>query len=197
MLFFLGMGTSSCWASTTYNAATAFEGGWTTHSNPNGVWSYGYSPGGFAGPVTLFDSTQQPGLNGPNTQFWFASSFNVLVPSAEYNDGPAYNNGNVDFLKDEFLLVASYPFAALVFAAPVNGTYTIAAKFRGAQVGIGVIVGVVANNRLLFNSSVTSLNQIVPFNGKVTLNAGQTIVFTAGPGGGTQNTGLSAIVTGP
>jgi hypothetical protein len=54
-------------ASNTYDAATNFEQGWTVgctaHSNPNGVWSYGYSSG-FTNPITLYDKTAQGVSNG-------------------------------------------------------------------------------------------------------------------------------------
>jgi hypothetical protein len=62
---------SNAGAQTTFDPAADFEGGWTTNSNPNGVWSYRYSPG-IAGPVTLYDYTQAgvwggPGSGAPNT----------------------------------------------------------------------------------------------------------------------------------
>ena len=74
--------------------------------------------------------------------------------------------------------------------------YSILCSFRGAQYGIGTLVGVVANGTVLFSSTVTAQGQIVPFNTEVILAAGQTVVFSVGPGGGDQNTGLSATITG-
>ena len=53
----------------TYDVAAAFEQGWVNKSNPNGVWSYGYSSG-FSAPVTLYTQTVQNGVNGPNAQYW-------------------------------------------------------------------------------------------------------------------------------
>ena len=52
-----------------------------------------------------------------------------------------------------------------------------------------------SNGEVLFNSSVTAEGQTVPFNTDVSLKAGNTVVFSAGPDGGLQNTGLSATVT--
>jgi hypothetical protein len=68
-------------------------------------------------------------------------------------------------------------------------------NFRGAQYGIGTVVGVVANDDVLFSSSVTSVGQIVPFHIEVSLTAGDTVVFSVGPDGGLQNTGLGATIT--
>jgi len=196
ILFFLAIATNSCWANS-YDVAATFEQGWTTPSNPNGVWSYGYSSG-FTSPITLYDQTVQNGVNGPNAQYWLSPAVDVgTSPAAEFNHGPAFNDGNVNFLPNEFVLVAGIggQYSDLVFTAPANGTYSIVSSFRGAQYGIGTVVGVVANGSVLFSSSVTSVGQLVPFNTTVSLNAGNTLVFSVGPGGGLQNTGLSATIT--
>lgn len=190
MLPSLGMAQS-------YSAAAAFEQGWKAQTNPNGVWSYGYSSS-FTGPVTLYDLTVQNGINGPNAQYWLSSSVDDRdSPSAEYNHGPAYDDGNVNFLKHEFLLVSGIDgeYSDLIFTAPADGTYRLACRFRGAQYGIGTVVAVVANGSVLFSSSVTSVGQLVPFRTKVTLEAGNTVIFSVGPGGGLQNTGVKAIMT--
>lgn len=47
------------------------------------------------------------GVNGPNAQYWLSSTVNCdTSPAAEYNNGPAYNDGNVNFLANQFVLVA-------------------------------------------------------------------------------------------
>jgi hypothetical protein len=183
----------------TYNPATSFERGWTTRSNPDGAWSYGYS-GGFAKPITLYDKTVQNGINGKNAQYWLSSLVDTgTSPAAEYNNGPAYNDGNIDFLANEFLLVAGIrsQYSDLIFTAPVGGEYSIAGNFRGAQYGVGTVVAIVASGKVVFSSSVTSVGQLVPFNMTLSLQAGTTVIFSAGPGSGTQNTGLSATITRP
>jgi hypothetical protein len=188
-----------------WSAAANFEKGWIAKTNPNGVWSYGYSSG-FTEPITLYNQTLQGTLDGPQTQAWLSPSVdNGDSPSAVYNNGPAYNNGNVDLLADEFVLVAGIggQYSDLVFTAPAAAAYSIVSKFRGAQINIGTVVGVVQNgkvngvpfSKLLFSSKVTSLGQLVPFNTEVSLKAGETLVFSVGPGGGWQNTGLSATIT--
>lgn len=195
-LFFFAIAVSGCWAQS-YDPAADFEQGFINETNPNGVWSYGYSSS-FTTPITLYDQTQQPGINGPNAQFWISSSINYgESPSAEYNDGPAYDDGNIDFLANEFLLVSGIAgqYSNLVFTAPVAGTYSITGSFRGCQYGIGVVVGIVVNGNVIFSSPVGSEGQIVPFGTVVTLTAGQTVVFSVGPNGGLQNTGLAATIS--
>jgi hypothetical protein len=188
-------------ASITYDAAASFEQGWTAHSNPNGVWSYGYSSG-FTNPVTLYTQTAQSVFNGPNAQLWVSPSVNNREsPAAEFNNGPAYagGSGNVDFLANQFVLVAGIggQYSDLIFTAPADGTYSVVSSFRGDQAGVGTVVGVVVNGSVVFNSSVTAKGQTVPYATTVSLKAGNTVVFSVGPGSGSQNTGLSATITGP
>lgn len=182
-----------------YDPATSFEKGWTGRSNPNGVWSYGYSTG-FTSPVTLYDKTAQNGVNGPNAQYWLSLASHVDVsPAAEYNRGPAYDDGNVGFLADELVLVAGTggQYSDLIFTAPASGEYSIVGNFRGAQYGVGTNVGIVANGAVVFSSAVTSFGQLVPFNLALNLAAGNRVVFSVGPGKGFQNTGVSATITRP
>ena len=180
-----------------YDPANSFENGWSSQRNPNGVWSYGYSSS-FPNPVTLYDKTTQNGVNGPNAQYWLSSASHVdISPAAEYNRGPAYDDGNVGFLANEFLLVAgtSGQYSDLIFTAPVSSEYSIAGNFRGAQYGVGTAVAIVANETVAFGSRVSSFGQLVPFNIRLNLSAGSKLVFSVGPGNGYQNTGLSAAIT--
>src|SRR5258708_849446 len=155
-----------------YNPASSFEKGWKAQHNPNGVWSYGYSSS-FTSSITLYDQTVQNGINGPNAQYWLSPPVDIEnSPSAEYNHGLAYNDGNVNFLANEFLLVSGMggQYSDLVFSVPAGGTYFIVSKFRGAQNGVGTVVAVVANGTVVFNSSVTSVGQIVKFKTTLSLN---------------------------
>jgi hypothetical protein len=181
-------------AANVYDAATDFPAGYNAQTNPNGVWSYGYSTG-FTNPITLEDLTAQNGVNGVNARYWLSSQINLgTSPSAEYNNGRAFDEGNVNFLPDEFILVAGVggQYSNLIFMAPSDGTYSLVSSFRGDQYGIGTVVAVVSNGMVLFNGTVTAEGQTVPFNTDITLNAGDTVVFSVGPGGGLQNTGVSA-----
>jgi len=183
-----------------YQPAASFEKGWASRRNPNGVWSYGYSSG-FTNLITIYDKAVQNGINGPNAQYWLSSSPNTAgtSPAAEYNNGPALDDGNIDFLPNEFLLVAGIrgQYSDLIFTAPAEAEYSIAGRFRGAQYGVGTVVGIVAAGKVVFRSSVTSADQLVPFNMTLSLQAGSTVIFSVGPGSGTQNTGLSATITRP
>jgi hypothetical protein len=195
-LFLFAIGVGSCCAQT-YNAAADFESGWTAQKNPNGVWSYGYSSG-FTSPVTLYGATVQNGVNGPNAQYWLAPSVDVLTsPAAEFNNGPAHDDGNINFLANEFVLVAGVGglYSDLVFTTPTDGIYSIASIFRGDQYNIGVVVGVVVGGSLQFSSAINGEGQIQSYDTSVFLKSGEQIVFSVGPKVKYQNTGLSAVIT--
>jgi len=148
ILSFLAAVTASCWAQS-WDVAAAFKEGWPSKSNPYGVWSYGYSSG-FTAPVTLYDRAEQNGVNGPNAQFWFSSAVDIAnSPSAEFNNGPAYDEGNIHLSANEFVLVTgnNEHCSDVVFTAPIDGKYLVEGVFLGHQDGIGTVVGVVANGR--------------------------------------------------
>jgi hypothetical protein len=203
---FLRMGIQFCFAlavatngwSATYDPAASFEQGFLSKSNPNGVWSYGYSTS-FTGPVSSFTQTSQPSgaLGGTNTQAWTSGS---TAPAVIYNNGPAQialnNVYNFDILANQMVLVpGGGNNADLVFTAPQAGTYSVAGSFRGDASGVQAVVGVVANGNLLLSSGLNGEGQIVPFSYTVTLPAGSTIVFSAQ--GSFQITGLTVAITGP
>jgi hypothetical protein len=166
-------------------------------SNPNGVWSYG-SSAGFTAPMTLYNQTTQPGVHGANAQYWSSAPNVTATSSVQFNNGPAYNDGNVNIPANGLTLVwFGAQYSDLVFTAPAAGMYYVAGSFLGSQNNVGSVVGVVANGSVIFNSTVTSEGQTAPFNATVSMTAGGTMVFSAGPGGGNQNTGLSLAIIGP
>ena len=194
---FLAAVTAGCWGQS-WDVAAAFKEGWPTKSNPYGVWSYGYSAG-FTAPVTLYDRAEQNGVNGPNAQFWFSSAVDLAnSPSAEFNNGQAYDEGHIHLSPNEFALVTGDggQYSDVIFTAPIDGKYLVEGSFLGHQDSVGAVVGVVANGKVLFRSSIKSNGQVVPFEKVALLKAGGTVVFSVGPGsapgGGRQNTGLTA-----
>ena len=131
-------------------------------------------------------------------KLWLTQSINVGdSPSVLYNNGSAFNDGNVAAAANQILLVAGIQgqYADLIFTAPAAGTYSLVGSFTGDQVNIGDFVGIVSNGSVVFNSTVTSEGQIVAFNNNVTLAPGNTVVFSVGPDAGLQNVGLNLTVS--
>jgi hypothetical protein len=203
MLFCFGFAVATNgWAATTYDPAASFEQGYLSHSNPNGVWSYGVSASP-TGPVSLYTQTLQNGFIGPNEQYWSSLPF-VTTPLVGFNNGPAISSAGADILANEIFLIpySSNPNAQnsnVVFTAPSAGTYSVVGSFRGDQINptTGVVVGVVANGILLLSSGISADGQIVPFNYTVSLSAGNTVVFSVVGAPNAQTTGLSVAITGP
>jgi hypothetical protein len=191
-------GGASSASTLTFDPANDFEAGWVANSNPNGVWSYGYSTT-LTGPVTLY-TAQVPGGDSPNQQMWISPAVNCCIasPSVGFNNGPAFDDGNVAQAANEILLVASGGqnlVTELIFTAPVGGIYSLTSSFIGDQRGIGVGVDVLLNGSVLFSSTVTSFGQVVPFNTNVALALGDTLTFAVVQGTGSQNTGLDVNLT--
>jgi len=156
----------------TYDPATDFASGWTSATNPNATWSYGYSAT-LSGPVVLYTG-RVTGPDSPNELFWISPLNNCCAasPAVGINNGPAFNDGNVALDADQIDLVASVSqnlVTDLVFTAPSSGTYSLTSAFIGAQYGIGVSVAVLKNASLLFSSSVTAFGQVAPFDASLSL----------------------------
>ena len=81
-------------------------------------------------------------------------------------------------------------YSDLVFTAPSSGDYSIAGSFFDLQVDIDALVGIVTDGNVIFNSSVTPGNPNEPFDINLQLAAGNTVVFSVGPGGGLKTPAL-------
>jgi hypothetical protein len=183
-----------------FDPAAVFEAGFLSGSNPNGVWTYGYSST-LGGAVTLYTG-RVPGADSPNQQMWIAPAVNCCVasPSVGFNNGPAFDDGNVAQAANQIDMVSSVfqnLVTNLIFTAPLSGTYSLTSSFIGDQRGIGVGVDVLHNSTVLFSSSVNSFGQVVPFNTSFFLATGDTVTFAVTQGSGTQNTGFNANLTIP
>ena len=187
-----------CQADTVYDAAGSFMQGYRLNQNPNGAWSYGFSNAS-GGAFSLFTDTASPGVNGPQARYFYSPSVDIRwSPTVEFNDGPAYADGNIDFLANQLVLVAGIggQYSNLIFTAPHTAIYSLLASFRGDQHGIGTKVGIFEGSSLAFVAAVSAFGQVVPYSAdNIALAAGQQIRIEVGPNGGLQNTGVDAIVT--
>jgi hypothetical protein len=186
--------TNASWAQT-YNPAKEYENGWKSGDNPNGVWSYGYSLG-FTSRITRYNGTLEE--NPPQLHDWYSTAvYDDFSPVAKFNDGPAINDGNNDFLAHEFILVAGVDgqhYSNLIFTAPATTSYSINCVFRGAQYNVGDVVGVISNKKVLFQSSITAVNETKKYKAQLALNQGETVIFSVGPDGGLQNVGVALTI---
>ena len=180
----------------TYDATSSYIAGWNAHSNPNGVWKYGYSTT-LTSTLNLYTTTATSGINGGNELFWYSPSIATgFDPSVAINNGPALDNGNINFLANELVLTGNpgtNGYSHVVFTAPSSSNYLITAGFRNDQHNTTTNGYFLANNSLLSSGSVSNVGDTVNYSGTISLLAGQTIDF-AENNPGFSNTGFSATI---
>ncbi|MGQ0634179.1 MAG: PEP-CTERM sorting domain-containing protein [Planctomycetaceae bacterium] len=183
-----------------YDANADFEAGWVAGTNPNGVWSYGWTPG-ISGALTLFTRNHIPNVNNDLEHMWDDPNNNLgFAPSVARNAGGDFDDGNVTFLAGALI---SHPgdgdvYSHVIWTAPQAGTYSLASTFFAQQNGINVDVHVLVNGVSVFDNDITSNGVSRDFDDVVTLSAGDTIDFAVGPNGDFNlhpgNTGLDATI---
>ncbi len=175
----------------TYDAASDFS----IVSNPNGVWSYGYSST-LGGELILYPDK---GINS-GLEYW-QKNISLGAPSVAYNP----TSITLDFGTPVYApkQVGSHPgpnnqISVIRFIAPVTGAYHIEASFVGIdEWGTTTDVHVLVNDVSIFNGSV---NGYGPASGTSTqfdleLNVNDRVDFAVGFGNGSfynDSTGVDA-----
>jgi hypothetical protein len=152
---------------------------WSTASNPNGDWSYGYV-GAAGSTVTTFGS----GWNSGAWQGWGGGWL-----QAYYNAGtsPIGNcSGDWCVLPGQLALHPSNGTwdAALVFTAPGNGNYAIDAAFTPVDRQISLIgLSVAVNSTVVWTDTLSYFSDVGAYQDTVSLLAGDTVQFVVDNGG--------------
>ena len=162
-----------------YSAAGDFSGS----SNPNGVWSYGWSTslgGNFI--LDTYESTSS--LNGLSA--WLGKpgpGGNAYAsPYIAYNGtaAPIALNVNTVYQPGQLAVVPGFTndYVVTRFTAPFAGAFSIAATFSGlSRLGDAVHVYILDNGTPIFNSSVFGSPSPTSYSGTTNLAAGDTIDF--------------------
>ena len=183
-------------AAQAYNAA----GDFSTSSNPNGAWSYGWSStlgsafnlssiatngyaGGLDGWLGTSDSSGTPYVLRNNTTHEVTNAVTVYQPG-QLAEHPG--------AQDQYSIVR--------WTAPFSGTFSIAATFSGlSSAGDSVDVHILHDGNSIFNSTVIGSPSPTSYSGLQSIIAGDTIDFAVGFGSNGQNnfddtTALSATI---
>jgi len=178
----------------TWDAASQFS----TTSNPNGVWDYGYttSLGGAITPYTVQESCG--GLQG-----WSATSSAPEIPWVLGNSTSSTQSCGTGQTPVGLLDMhpgANGEYSDVEFTAPEDGLYDISGFFEGIDpyppsVDVDVLVGGVS----VFAGEINSYLQPVSFSLSETLAAGTTIDFLVVADGRWtyDSTGFDATITDP
>lgn len=161
-------------ADTTYDLVTGFSSG----SNPNGVWSYDNNGSPF------LVSQGSSSVNGTGIPGWWTGQAvpNSLVIALN-NTGSTTVFSTVSVPSNTLWLDPESGNVSIVFAAPSAGTYTIDGAFLGIDsVGNSHPVEVLDDGTVVFSGTISSFGQSDPFDFTESLGAGDTISFYVGTG---------------
>ncbi len=189
-------------ASTSFNAATDFS----PTNNPNGAWSYGWSPT-LGSTFNLYSRN----WNYLNVDGWtYPTNSGALTPQVIHNGTP--NAVNIQDLFGTLILkpgqLAFYPsalgeFSVVRLTAPATGDYSLTADFSGVNfgfVGMNTDVHVLHNGISLFDGAVIGGGSITSLSTRlISVLTGDTIDFIVGWGSDSNyiadSTGLAATIS--
>jgi hypothetical protein len=172
----------------TYDARADFS----TTSNPNGVWSYGYASALGAGATPAAVTLYTTAVTGPTALHGWAATFcGDNTPGVYKNTGAstifygAGNTGNVGAGQLSLHPGCGNQFSVLRFTAPTTGftpgSYDLAASFRGADIGYRS-VRLFQNGTQLFETFLSS-GATDAYAGTRTLAAGDVVDLVVGTEG--------------
>ena len=175
-------------AVTIHDPVADYDAGWLAGTNPNGVWTYGWSSM-LTSSLTLYprNRTTTQDCGGSTYRAWDdpANSFG-FTPAIIKNIGPDCSNGNVDIPAGVMTLhfggLSGRDYSHIVFTAPFDAVYLLDVTFTGRQNSLNSDVHILANGSPLLSDLITGNLQTKSFAGTVFLTAGQTIDFAVGPG---------------
>jgi hypothetical protein len=161
-------------ANTVYNVVTGFS----SSSNPNGVWSYDYNGGAY------LNTQGYSNLNGTGLPGWWTGQ---AVPNsliiAQNITGSTFSSSTVTVPTGALWLDPESGNVSVVFTAPSAGTYTIAGDFFGVDsYENSHPVEILDDGAIVFSGTLSSYGQNDTFDFAETLAAGGTISFYVGTG---------------
>lgn len=173
----------------------------STNSNPNGLWSYGYSTT-LGGPMTLHASR---GFDA-GIEIWYTDLW-LNQPSVSHNPTAGWVTNNTGTIALQPGQLSFHPgpngeYGLIRFTAPTNGDYQIVAAFSGADThGTTTDVFLMQNGSPFFGGLVNGFGagSGPAFQTNLTLRAGDHLDFAVRYGSNQEfsydSTGLSAQIT--
>jgi hypothetical protein len=179
--------------------ASAFSaaGDFSSSSNPNGAWSYGWSTTlGSAFNLDSSNTTAYSGTSGLNG--WLSNLAPDGSPLVLQNGATnPVTTANSTFQPGQFALGPgqNLQYSILRWTAPSSGTFSINATFSGLSfLGDTSDVHILHDGISIFDSNVTGSPSPVSFSGPVSITAGDTLDFAVGVGSnGNYNEDLTAL----
>jgi PEP-CTERM motif len=174
-LALLMLSLASTAQATTFDIHTDFS----TASNPNGVWTYGYEPI-LGGPLINYDVSVNSG--GIGIDSWHATAPFVLGTPVDFNNPTGAAIGLVPAQTAAFHPGPSGEFSVYRFTAPSTNIFSLLASFGAIDFG-QTDVHILNNGVSIFSHAVDQIsNALVSFSTPLSLTAGDTIDFAVGFG---------------
>ncbi|MFO0953550.1 MAG: PEP-CTERM sorting domain-containing protein [Isosphaeraceae bacterium] len=183
-----------------YSAAADFS----VSSNPNGVWSYGYSTTLTGAFIPNDHSGNPPFFPGTPFQTWYTPISPLGDPLAGVNDSDKTITLNGSLVIQPHQLVfhpgPNGEFEKIRFTSPAAGLFAVNALFGGADTTpTSTDVHVLLNGVSLFDGVVNAFGAGPAFSTPLNLKAGDTLDFAVGYGGnrdyGFDSTSLAATIS--
>lgn len=176
-------------------------------SNPNGVWSYGYTPSR-GGRFTLFTdkSTVFPRLNCAGFNSWYAANLPALLPSVIKNITGGSQPCTAGILQAADVLNlhpgSRGENSVVRWTAASSGQIIIQGKFTPVDTQATTDVAILLNSStLLFSGDINGAGKTLPFSLTQTVKIGDTVDFSVGFGKNGNflfdSTGLAAQILSP
>jgi len=157
--------------------------GFSTISNPSGVWSYGYTTN-LGGPLTLH---LNKGNNG-GFDYWRTDTLFQQVPNVIHNpSGVPVTSSTITLTPNQLAFQPGFfgEFGVIRYTCPTNGLFRLLTEFAGADVnGTTTDVHVLRNGTNIFDGTVNGFGPGTgpTFSTNLSLLFGETIDFVVGYG---------------
>lgn len=175
--------------------ADSAAGDFSSSSNPNGVWSYGWLT--TLGSAFNLDTISTNSYQGSGLSGWMGNQNSDGTPFILYNGTtntllfPQYSPVQPGQL---FEHPDNGNYAVVCWTAPSSGQFSISATFSGlSPLGDSVDVHVLDDSASIFDSTVIGSPSPVSYSGVLTLAIGDTVEFAVGDGGNGKNEDATAL----
>ena len=170
-----------------YDAAADFAKSWDEKKNPDGAWKFGWTKG-LHGDFVLFPLANVSPIQNQRQHVWIdPSNTPAFTPSIRLNDGPDYNDGNVDYKAGALLLHGGGEgwdcYAHAVWTAPDAGSYLVEIVLTGSQYDVDADAHILVNGVSSFDAAFTHHGDQAEYTHIFYFHAGDTVDVASGLNG--------------
>jgi hypothetical protein len=169
-----------------YDAAGDYNTNLITGTNPNGVWSYGWSATS-GSTLNLYTQHNAQTVGGMIWNEWLdPAHVKTNVPVVYKNTGSSVDDGNESILAGALILHGEGPndtggyendYSHVLWTAPASGLYNIAATFQLRQRASNADTQILYKGVSVFNANLLSFLEGASYSNSLSFLAGDTLDF--------------------